>query len=251
MAFVYKIICVSNNKLYIGSTKRLLCQRWGDHKSCLRTQTHPNIHLQRAWNKYGADSFIFQKIEECEELVLQEREQYWMDYFNVYKTGFNRNPIAGNSTSIKRSEETCKKISLSGNWKKANEKWKGSKHTEETRSIIKEKRAKQVLPEWTDERRKKLSLSKQANKHTVKHNFERKGNYLKITAFNDIETLNFNNTHEALLYFNLKDVNGITRVLRNERTYYKGYKWIAQLKSDKLLENQEIDNQQPITNLND
>jgi predicted GIY-YIG superfamily endonuclease len=62
-----KIFCnygvyIINNKLnghnYIGSSINIK-QRFAQHKSTLRHNTHRNQHLQNAWNKYGEENFDF------------------------------------------------------------------------------------------------------------------------------------------------------------------------------------------------
>jgi len=76
MAFVYTITCTKNKKIYVGSTTRLLCQRWGDHKSLLRNNKHVNIHLQRSWNKYGESSFLFEELEEIDKEFVVSTDWY-------------------------------------------------------------------------------------------------------------------------------------------------------------------------------
>ncbi|HNB52959.1 MAG TPA: GIY-YIG nuclease family protein [Anaerolineales bacterium] len=89
---VYQIRCVSNGKIYIGSTNRM-AHRWGQHKRKLRNGNHHNIYLQNAWNKYGEDSFEFSVLEYAEASNLLEIEQRWIDQtgcidknigFNIY-----------------------------------------------------------------------------------------------------------------------------------------------------------------------
>lgn len=55
---VYFIINKINNKIYCGSSNHIL-ERWDVHKSQLRNNAHSNGHLQRAWNKYGEENFVF------------------------------------------------------------------------------------------------------------------------------------------------------------------------------------------------
>lgn len=49
--------------------------------------------MQKAWNKYGEDAFEFKIIEFCEVNKLNEREQYWIDYYKCnhskYRQGYN------------------------------------------------------------------------------------------------------------------------------------------------------------------
>jgi len=53
---IYKITCTENNRFYIGSAKKInkRCQR---HINDLKNNKHINIHLQRAYNKYGKVHF--------------------------------------------------------------------------------------------------------------------------------------------------------------------------------------------------
>jgi predicted GIY-YIG superfamily endonuclease len=47
---VYEIKNTLNNKRYIGSSVNIQ-KRWYAHKRMLNLNTHPNKHLQAAWNK--------------------------------------------------------------------------------------------------------------------------------------------------------------------------------------------------------
>lgn len=89
---IYKIKCLSNNKVYIGSSVNIE-NRWEFHKNELKNNIHGNHYLQKAWNKYGRDNFIFGVIELCEAGQLQEREQYWLDYFGGLDDSNNYNLI--------------------------------------------------------------------------------------------------------------------------------------------------------------
>lgn len=93
---IYKITCIPNNKIYIGSSKNIK-KRFFNHISSLKHGKHENAYLQHAFNKYGIDNFKFEVIEECllEELI--QREQYWIDKLKSASPeyGFNICPIAG------------------------------------------------------------------------------------------------------------------------------------------------------------
>lgn len=71
---VYSITCVPTGKVYIGSTKNF-SSRWKAHRSLLASGKHHNRYLQRAWDKYGADTFTFSVLETCPKTALFEREQ--------------------------------------------------------------------------------------------------------------------------------------------------------------------------------
>lgn len=84
---VYKITNKINNKFYIGSSNDIINTRWKWHKSCLKNNTHTNIHLQRAYNKYGNENFIYEIIEET--LDAKNKEQYYIDLLKPYIYGYN------------------------------------------------------------------------------------------------------------------------------------------------------------------
>jgi len=221
MGYIYTITC--NSKIYVGSTTRLFCQRIGDHKSNLRNNKHSNIHLQRAFNKYGEENFKFEILEEYPNDVLVSMEQFWINMLNSYKLGYNRNPNARNSYGIKRSQECKDKNRESGNWKKANEARRGTKHTEESKQKIKFKRSLQIMTPWTKERKIKASIiQKEIAKTRIVKAYKFTNN---IIAYKDNDKLLFTNLKDACNYFKCKNANGIRRVLRKERTFYKGYKW--------------------------
>lgn len=78
---IYKITNIINNKVYIGQSQDIDTRLRG-HKSTLKANTHFNIHLQRAYNKYGIDSFTYEIQEECSEDIINERESYWIEFYN-------------------------------------------------------------------------------------------------------------------------------------------------------------------------
>jgi hypothetical protein len=47
------------------------------------------LALYQAFNKYGIENFNFEEIEEIENSLLDEREKYWINYFDSYKNGYN------------------------------------------------------------------------------------------------------------------------------------------------------------------
>lgn len=83
---VYQILNLKNNKIYIGSSAHMnggIKRRWYEHATALQNNCHVNIHLQRAWNLYGAQNFQFSIIESMDrnKQKIIEKEQYYIDYF--------------------------------------------------------------------------------------------------------------------------------------------------------------------------
>jgi group I intron endonuclease len=137
---IYAIKCISNNKIYIGSVHptdrgNSLARRLRDHKYRLNRNEHGNQLLQRAWNKYGEESFEFYVIETLENVeIILEREQYWIDFYESYNKdkGFNLCPTAGSTYNFKWTEE--QKL----NYTKENHPMYGKKHTEESKQKMSE-----------------------------------------------------------------------------------------------------------------
>lgn len=126
---IYKITCKENNRIYIGSAKNLN-NRWLRHLNDLKNNKHVNIHLQRAFNKYGEGAFIFDIIEKCEENSLFGREQYYLDNlkpeFNIGKNACGGDNLSNNPNKediINRIKETVNKNISSMTEEERKKKW--------------------------------------------------------------------------------------------------------------------------------
>lgn len=86
MIGIYRIKNILNEHCYYGSSKNIK-RRWDKHKSQLKYNRHENIMLQRAWNKYGENNFIFEVVELCEEYELLIIEQKYLDLKPKYNIG--------------------------------------------------------------------------------------------------------------------------------------------------------------------
>lgn len=149
---IYCIENLANGKKYVGSAVSYT-KRVSNHKSNLRCNNHPNIKLQRAWNKYGEDCLVFYILEyvnNTQELVT--REQHYIDTLVPW---YNIAPIAGSQLGFKHSKES--KIKISKNNAKV---WSGKK-----------------LPEWMKARMRKprsnntrSKMSKYASNRSPIHN---------------------------------------------------------------------------------
>ena len=63
--------------------------RWRSHRSHLRRGTHPNAHLQAAWDKYGEGAFRFYVLEEVPEDKLKSAEMEWIKRLDSFNRGYN------------------------------------------------------------------------------------------------------------------------------------------------------------------
>lgn len=86
MTGIYRIKNLINGKCYYGSSKNIE-NRWRRHKRELVSQKHINEILQRAWNKYGKENFVFELVEECSENELFDVEQKYLNTNPEYNIG--------------------------------------------------------------------------------------------------------------------------------------------------------------------
>lgn len=86
MIGIYKILNITNGKCYYGSSKNIE-KRWKTHVNQLNNKTHINSILQRAWDKYGENNFLFEVIETCEVDKLFEVEQNYLNLNPEYNIG--------------------------------------------------------------------------------------------------------------------------------------------------------------------
>lgn len=90
MAYIYKITNQINNKVYIGKTEDTIEKRFKEHCKASTKTKEKHRPLYAAMKKYGVENFTVELIEKVKlEDSLEERECYWIDYFNSFKEGYN------------------------------------------------------------------------------------------------------------------------------------------------------------------
>ena len=84
---IYKIENNVNHMIYIGQSIDIE-NRFIQHKN---NKNNYDIHV--ALREYGIENFSFDIIELCSEKELNEREIYWISYYNCQKpNGYNCTP---------------------------------------------------------------------------------------------------------------------------------------------------------------
>ena len=136
---VYAIINKVNSHKYIGSSVDIH-KRWSVHRCYLNQNRHHCIHLQNAWNKYGAENFEFDILLECAPDSLVDNEQELLDSVHPEYNALSR---AGSPLGHRHSEETKAKIRSTRHTEEAKEKIRSSKlgkrrgpHSEEWKAKV-------------------------------------------------------------------------------------------------------------------
>lgn len=119
---IYAILNLLNGKRYVGSAVNLE-GRWRKHFCALRKGTHHNIHLQRAFQKYGESAFgwiILEYIEDLETLEL--RENLYLKIFPP-ELKYNMCPAAGSMLGFKFTEESKQRVREASSKRWADPEW--------------------------------------------------------------------------------------------------------------------------------
>lgn len=86
---IYIIKNTVNDKVHVGQTKVSLKLRFQNHLSAARNGK--DYIIGKAIRKYGEDKFYIELLEECTVEELNEREKYWIAFFNSTdnRSGYN------------------------------------------------------------------------------------------------------------------------------------------------------------------
>lgn len=101
MGIIYVIKNDINDKLYVGKTVTTLANRWLHHKDDYQKY---DWHLYRAMRKYGIEHFWIEKIEDCADEVINEREKYWIKELNTLEKGYNMTPGGDGRITLDREK---------------------------------------------------------------------------------------------------------------------------------------------------
>lgn len=192
MWIIYRHVNKINNKSYIGQTCQKVEKRWHNGYGY-----SDSPKFWKAICKYGWDNFTHEILEDNIETVekADERESYWINYYNSIENGYNINQGGGNHA---RGEEFSKRVS------------EGQKRNWENNEERKEKARQYFLNQWQNEEYR--------NKFIGANN----GNSKQIKC---IETnIIFNTLKDAAEWANTSRQN-ITGVLKGRQKTAAGYHW--------------------------
>ena len=116
---IYKITNKVNGKVYIGQSIDIE-RRWKTHLLNAKNEVQ-NVLLYQAFQKYGIENFDFSIIEEIPEEKLNEREQYWIRYYNSYigftnHNGYNMTLGADGSRGVNCLSKEVEQYDFDGNF---------------------------------------------------------------------------------------------------------------------------------------
>lgn len=86
---IYKITNLNNGLCYVGQSTNI-ADRWRQHiKRGLGAEAPTQNKLYPAMLKEGVENFSFELIEDCDRTKLNEREDYWQEYFKAKEFGYS------------------------------------------------------------------------------------------------------------------------------------------------------------------
>ena len=118
MGFIYKVTNKINGKVYIGQSIFVPEKRLKEHFRDARSAKYSSRPFYNAINKYGTDNFFIETIEEVDNDKLNEREKYWIRYYNSFihfenAAGYNAT-LGGDSTLTKDYEAIAMNYQITG-----------------------------------------------------------------------------------------------------------------------------------------
>ena len=86
---IYKITNLENQMCYVGQAVNI-ADRWRQHiKRGIGAEAPTRNKLYPAMLSVGVHNFTFEIVEECDRALLNEREDYWQEYFKAKEFGYS------------------------------------------------------------------------------------------------------------------------------------------------------------------
>ncbi len=182
-AGIYKLVCKSNGKIYIGKSVSLYT-RLNYHKNCANKISN-NGYLKNAIRKYGWDSFgveiletfkNFDKNNDHHKSLILEREAFFIKIYNSTNKniGYNICKVSTDRTGVPIKEETRQKLRLLRLGKKSSDETRkrmsearrGKKLSDKHKQSLKEAKARSPMSEEHKEKLLKVNLGRKLSEDT-------------------------------------------------------------------------------------
>ena len=86
---IYKITNIENQMCYVGQAANI-ADRWKQHiKRGIGAEAPTRNKLYPAMLEKGVENFTFEIVEECERSKLNDREDYWQEFFHAKDFGYS------------------------------------------------------------------------------------------------------------------------------------------------------------------
>lgn len=86
---IYKITNIESQKCYIGQAVNI-ADRWKQHiKRGVGAETPTRNKLYPAMYELGPEQFTFEILEECDKSLLDNREDYWQEFYQAKEFGYS------------------------------------------------------------------------------------------------------------------------------------------------------------------
>ena len=233
---IYIIINRNNGYKYIGQSLLSQNKVWQHHiQSAIRMSQEP---LHKAMRKDGNHNFMIKELDDCNESILNEREQYWIDQ---YKPEYNGDIEVIEKEDIIEVIEPIKEINKNwgfysaenrGNGKSSGIKLQGLNI--ETGETINYDSARDAAEDITGDRRNNTNILTAAKKGRIAYGYrwkmlEHKTKKKKIKAVHRItwDEYYFESISQAIKQIcpNNSPSNLYRALKSNGRYTYKGYMW--------------------------
>lgn len=202
---IYKITNIISNKCYIGKSVEIH-ERWKRHISNSKPieEGGENYAINKAIRKYGANNFTFEILEKVPIDLLDEREKYWIQYFNSYYNGYNE--TLGGDGVIRYNYNEIINLWNEGNNCKQIEEILHCNDMTVTRALHSANITEEQIRQRSNYNKNKLIVAIDINTNTP----------LKI----------FNSTYEACRFLtkSIKEQSGIYAAVKNHYKW-QGYYW--------------------------
>ena len=87
---IYKITNLKDNKIYIGQSTDIKT-RWSNHiKAALKIDSIAHSRVHDAMGEEGIWNFTFELLEQCPKEKLNEREKYYIEFYQSNIYGYNK-----------------------------------------------------------------------------------------------------------------------------------------------------------------
>ena len=230
---IYSIVCKTNGKGYVGSSKNIPA-RWKKHLYYLRRGNHVNPHLQNTYNLYGENSLEFSLIEDLTGLSskeIREIEQIYLDQMDWnFSLNVCKDSRGGEITeeANERRKETLRKFhqenpdAIRGE----NNPFYGRTHKQSSKDLVSEKNTGRVRTEEFKRQKSEFMSSRRGRHHSEEHKTNLREKYkggnnptaIQVT----VNGVTYGSKKEAIAALGLKYGYQLDKFLNAERLSREG-----------------------------